>query len=414
MKYLMLKKISSLFFSYIRSKKKSAMMGVGAYLFAVFTMSSLSLFGCSKQEESKLQANEQKTFTVHIKPNINRFYYSGEIKPLKVESITAPEEGRVIKINFNYGQAVKAGQHIVTISSEKLQTTFHDAITGYLKAKDSFLNNAASFEGSKELYRDQIVSRQEFMNEKSQYENSELSFMDAKFKLKKVIEMIPGLNSSIEKLTLKDLSEVKKLFSRQFENIELHSQHSGVVLFPVKTASTNDEGDKEVAIGSEVKKGQVLVSVGDMRGLSVEFEVNEAEINRIKPGLKVSVSSSAIDEMKLEGKITAVGVQAKRSASSSEAASFPVRVEVEKISQDIMEKIRVGMTAKVEIGLVGDPALMVPLKAVKNKRGKQYVAVQDSKTNKVEERLVKTGRTTLTDVIVKDGLQDGEKVVVND
>lgn len=384
------------------------------YYFTLAFIAALLLSGCGKQENNTAQTGVQKTVTVHKKPNINRFFYSGEIKPLKVESITAPEEGRVIRINFNYGQAVKSGQHIVTISSEKLQTTFHDAVTGYLKAKDSYLNNAASFEGAKELYGDQIVSRQEYMNEKSQYENSELSFMDAKFKLQKVIEMIPGLNSSIEKLTLKDLPEVKKLFTQQFENIELHSQHSGVVLYPVKTSGSNDEGDKEIIIGSEVKKGQVLVSVGDMKGISVEFEVNEVEINKIKPGLTVQVSSSAIDDMTLEGKITAVGVQAKRGNSSSEAASFPVRVEVGDISQEVREKIRVGMTAKVEIGLEGDPALMVPLKAVKNKNGKQYLMVQKNSASAIEERLVKTGRTTLTDVIVKDGVEDGEMVVVND
>ncbi len=372
------------------------------------------LVSCGQQDNKSTEHGEKRIVTVQKKPNIDRFFYNGEIKPLKVESIISPEEGRVIAINFHYGQAVKVKQPIVTISSEKLQTTFHDAITSYLKAKDTYLNNTTSFEGAKELYRDQIISRQEFTNEKSQFENSQLGFLDAKFKLEKVIEMIPGVNSSIANLTLKDLPEVTKLFKKQFENVQLHSTHSGIVLYPVKTASTTEEGDKEIVVGSEVKKGQVLVSIGDMQGISVEFEVNEAEINRIRAGLNAVVTSSAIEDMKLEGKIKAVGVQAKRSGSSSEAAMFPVRVEVENISPDVLKKIRVGMSAKVEVDIVGEPVLMVPLKAITSKDGKQFVQTYDPKTNKTENRPVQTGRTTLQDVIIKEGLKDGEQVVVYD
>src|SRR3990167_9287817 len=81
---------------------------------------------CGQPADKDSKNGEKKIVTVQKKPNIDRFYYSGEIKPLKVESIISPEEGRVIATNFNYGQAVKVKQAVVTISSEKLQTTFHE------------------------------------------------------------------------------------------------------------------------------------------------------------------------------------------------------------------------------------------------------------------------------------------------
>lgn len=372
------------------------------------------MLSCGQKTEGDVEHGEKKIVTVQKKPNIEQFFYNGEIKPLKVEGIISPEEGRVISTNFNYGQAVVVKQPVLTISSEKLQMTFHDSITNYLKAKDSYLNNVTSFEGAKELYHDQIISRQEFTNEKSQFENSQLGFLDAKFKLEKVIKMIPGINSSIVDLTLKDLPEVTKLFKKQFEHIQLHASRPGIVLFPVKTATTTEEGDKEIVVGSEVKKGQVLVSIGDMEGISVEFDVNEAEINRIKAGLKAIITSSSIEDMRLEGKIVAVGVQAKRSGSTAESAIFPVRVEVEKIPPDVLKRIRVGMTAKVEVDIVGEPVLMVPLKAVRSKESKQFVLVSDPKTKKPQERVVQSGRTTLQDVIIKNGLKEGEQVIVYD
>lgn len=370
----------------------------------------LPLASCNKNKKNSQAAGEH-IVTVQQRPDLVTLSYSGKVSPAQVVTVTCPEEGIVSKMNFKYGQEVKKDQFLMSLNSIKLETDFHETVSNFLKAKDRYLIGQVNFNGAQELYKEKIISRQEFTNEKSQHENNELTYIDAKFKLEKILEHVPGFDKSIEKLNLQDIKHIEKIFATSLEDLRIVSPAAGIVLFPVQVKA--EEGTGELVVGSDIKKGQALLSIGDMKGITVDFQVSEADINRIKPGLEVVVSTSGTHPTTLNGLVKSVAVQAKGNRTSSEAASFPATAHVDNIKPEQREFLRVGMSAKVMVKIPGKAAIMVPISAIQVDKGKRWVTVVNA-SGKRSQREVKTGHTTRTDVIIASGLKAGEKVVAHD
>ncbi len=377
-------------------------------LFICFIL--LTIAGCNKNNNSAAEGHE-RIITVQQKPDLVMLPYTGKISPAQVVTVTNPEEGVVSKMNFKYGQEVKKDQFLLALNSVKLEADFHEAVSNFLKAKDRYLISQSNFAGSGQLYKEKIISRQEFTNEKSQHENDELTFIDAKFKLEKILDYVPGFDKSIEKINLKDIKHIERIFATSMEDLVIKAPAAGIILFPVQVKS--DEGTGELVVGSEIKKGQALVSIGDLNGITVDFQVNEADINRVKPGQTVIVSTSGAHSVTLNGQVKSIAVQAKNIRGGNEAASFPATAHVEKITPEQREFIRVGMSAKVMVKILGKSEIMIPISAIKSEKGKRWVVVVDA-SGKRNKREVSTGHTTLTDVIVTQGLKSGEKIVVHE
>lgn len=370
----------------------------------------LTLAGCNKKNNSATEGRE-RIITVQQKPDLVMLPYTGKISPAQVVTVTNPEEGVVSKMNFKYGQEVKKDQFLLSLNSVKLEADFHEAVSNFLKAKDRYLISQTNFSGSSDLYKEKIISRQEFTNEKSQHENDELAYIDAKFKLEKILDYVPGFDRSIEKINLKDIKHIERIFATSMEDLVIKAPAAGIILFPVQVKS--DEGTGELVVGSEIKKGQALVSIGDLNGITVDFQVNEADINRVKPEQTVIVSTSGAHSVSLTGQVKSIAVQAKNIRGGNEAASFPATAHVEKITPEQREYIRVGMSAKVMVKIPGKTEIMIPISAIKSEKGKRWVTVVDA-SGKRDKREVNTGHTTLTDVIVTQGLKSGEKIVVHE
>lgn len=370
----------------------------------------LILAGCNKKDNSAAEGRE-RIITVQQKPDLVMLPYTGKISPAQVVTVTNPEEGVVSKMNFKYGQEVKKDQFLLSLNSVKLEADFHEAVSNFLKAKDRYLISQSNFAGSSDLYKEKIISRQEFTNEKSQHENDELAYIDAKFKLEKILAYVPGFDKSIEKINLKDIKHIERIFATSMEDLVIKAPAAGIILFPVQVKS--DEGTGELVVGSEIKKGQALVSIGDLNGITVDFQVNEADINRVKPGQTVIVSTSGAHSVTLTGQVKSIAVQAKNIRGGNETASFPATAHVEKITPEQREYIRVGMSAKVMVKIPGKTEIMIPISAINSEKGKRWVVVVDA-SGKRDKREVSTGHTTLTDVIITQGLKSGEKIVVHE
>ena len=370
----------------------------------------MSLVSCGKKSHEGHNA-AGSLVTVQIKQDAQMLPYSGKISPATVVTVTCPEEGVVSKIDFKYGQEVKKSQFLLALNSVKLEADFHEAVSNFLKAKDRYLIGQVNYTGANQLYKEKIISRQEFTNEKSQHENNELSYVDAKFKLEKILEHVPGFDKTIEKLNLQDIKHIEHIFATSLKDLEIKAPAAGIVLFPVQAKT--DEGTGELVVGSEIKKGQALISIGDMKGISVEFQVSEADINRVKSGLEAQVSTSGAHSLNLVGQVKSIAVQAKNARAGSEAASFPATVSVENITAEQREHLRVGMSAKVLVKIPGKAELMVPIAAIQVAKGQRWVTVVDA-AGKATQRAVTTGRTTRTEVIITQGLKAGEKIRVID
>lgn len=372
-----------------------------------FLIIALLLVACHSSEKKSKTATQ---ITVTPKKEVVHLYYNGLIRPLQEELIAAPASGIVKKVNFHYGDIVKQGQLLFTIHSPELENDFRETMSQYLRAKQAYVNSQTNMQGTEDLHKEKIISEQEYANEKNQLQTNLLSYIEASNKLQQLLKNIPQAQKTIRDVSLSNMDKVKQLLTQQFEDLAIYAQNSGIILFPDKS---DGDSNKEIHVGNEIKKGQVALVLGDLSGLTINADVSEMDIHRVRPGQRVKVSFTAQPDLLLQGMIVSVAKQAK-SVENNAMTSFPVVIQVASLSEDQLEKIRIGMNAKVDIAIVEPPLIKIPINAVFQKAGRNWVyRINPEKGNK-EEVEVETGTTTLDEVTILHGLTNGDKVILDD
>src|SRR5688572_16350826 len=103
------------------------------FLNLILMLSCLSLAACGSSDKTE-GSGKQEVITVRSKPLETSLYYSGTVQPFKSIVVISPAEGVVQDSQFHYGDIVKPGQLLFTISSEKFQTDYKNALMQYLKS----------------------------------------------------------------------------------------------------------------------------------------------------------------------------------------------------------------------------------------------------------------------------------------
>ncbi len=70
-----------------------------------------------------------------------------------------------------------------------------------------------------------------------------------------------------------------------------------------------------MTVGSTIKSGQVIALIGDLKGISVEIDVPEIDIDKIRPGMQATISGVAFGRHQLKGKLVAVNAQASNTST---------------------------------------------------------------------------------------------------
>lgn len=382
-------------------------------------MVGVSLVGCKSKQST--QKTKDQIITATVKTPVKHLYFSGKIAPINTSSVLSPVAGRIEKINFVYGQNVAKDQLLTVVNSMKLMESFRSAVSTFLAKKTTYLTQAQTFQGSKVLFKAGVISEEQYTSEKNTYENSILDFFQEEFQLKKVLLKAGVSPESVERLTISDINKIKLLFSKQFNHIEIRAPHAGVALFPLPQQQGQDNGDSggdnsgAIIVGSKINEGQLILSIGDLDGFSIDMSINEVDINSISNGMKAIITGDAFPGITLHGMVTYVASQAQpnQNGGGSGGSVFKVTVTVPKVTRDDLKEVYVGMTAKVDIPIQGQPRVMLPINAVFRKDGRSMVTVVGANNVRKDVPVV-TGETTLSQVVIISGVQKGQRVVVRD
>lgn len=371
-------------------------------------LSYILLVACNSTDKSS-HPGKQVVMTVNSQPLSTTLYYSGIIQPLKTMVVTSPAEGVVQEMLFHYGDKVKAGDKLFTISSEKFHSDYKNALMQYIKAKNEFNTSHSQLMQSDFLHKNQLISDDEYKTKQSGFYNAQLALVQAKDTLNAMLKQLTVQGFNLDDLTIENIDKITQALNSQGDSQKLFvtAPRSGVILLPSKSDSENET--KKMGKGDQVKQGDVLGIIGDTSGFSIRVSVNEFNINQIKIGQKVKVTGPAFPDYVLEGKISGVDRQAQ--SNSSGMPTFPIEIIVPQVSPSADSEIHIGMSAKVEVHVEGEPKISIPIVAIFEKEGKPYVNLKNSKTGKIHEVLVKTGQTTADTVVIESNLKEGDQVV---
>jgi len=173
--------------------------------------------------------------------------------------------------------------------------------------------------------------------------------------------------------------------------------------------SRGDRGDLQV--GSEVRKNELVMVLPDVSQMTAEVKVNESLTGLIETGQRVIITSDAVPDVALEGKVISIGVLAESGGwRDPNRRDYTVKVLLTDTG-DLGLKPSMRCKAEIYVGLVED-AIYVPLQAVFREGTGAYVYVPDS--GGYAQRRVTLGKASGLHVAIATGLDAGERVLLRE
>ncbi|OUT11018.1 efflux transporter periplasmic adaptor subunit [Campylobacter concisus] len=345
----------------------------------VLSVAVLFLSGCFENKENKAAAGRQMPLS-HVDIFIAQktdipisFDYTATVVSSQDVIIYPKVGGTIIKQFFKPGSKVKAGDKLFLIDPEKYQASF-DSLDASVGVANANLKNAETeFKRISALYKKNAVSQKDYDAAVAAYDIANATLVSAKANLKSA------------KIDL------------GYTNIV--APFDGVV------------GDNKVDVGSLVVASQTqLVRLTKINPIEADFYIADVDnLSRkanLDNGAWQQLNSEAVLNLNNEnftGKVTFIdnvvntatgSVLAKASFDNSEGKILPGAFGHIKMS-----------------GFVQKNAFNIPQVALQQSATNTYVLVV--KDGKVSQKNVKTSYQTKDMVVVTEGLEEGDKIIVN-
>ncbi len=423
--------------------RKVQIIRIVATVFVIILFLSIGIFtwkqtGPSSDKSAGRGKSDEavRTYRVAPRPLTDSIALKGVLKPIQVVNITSPFGGMVKEKLFEYGQSVEKGQTLLKLDRSETEVKYREAKTAYIealekvkeldtwqngnemaKATQSVTRSKLALDGyqktlqeTERLFKKEIVPATEYASAKQQYTTAKMDY-EASLREQQVIrERGLGQNRHIAELKLQNARQKLQDLETQLRHSDILAPVSGTVLLP-DLAGEKDQKGKVAERGVTFTQGDILLSIGNTEGLSMTASVDELEVLKIKKDQAVKITVDAFGDV-LAGRVTHISSQAVKSTEGRKTASFEVSVAIDTLPAALKDKLRLGMSANMEIMLVNKPdALMLPIAAVSLSGRDRFVNVQDPQTRAQKKVKVETGVTTLDAVEITTGLKAGDEVV---
>lgn len=205
---------------------------------------------------------------------------------------------------------------------------------------------------------------------------------------------------NIQSRTRKDLYE-------QLAKCNITAQKPGLVVY----GGGRDLrfGEERVMEGATVRDRQTIITIPDMTKMSVQVKIHESYIKKIKKGQAAHITVDAYPDQVLDGEVTKVGVLPD---SQNRWLNPDMKVYLTTITiNGTHDWLKPGMSAKCEILVARlDDVVHVPIQSVTTWNGQQVCYVLNG--GKPERRLVEIGENNDEFVEIRNGLREGERVLL--
>ena len=319
--------------------------------------------GIKSEPISAQDVSEQLTLTATIHPNQDRIAHVAPRVP-----------GRIVKVNANLGDQVKAGQNLAVLDSLEVG----EAHSAYLQAATQRALAKADFERAERLHADQIIAQKDHLRANAEYEKSKSALAAAGNRLRMLgVNAVPTIDGK------------------------------AVSTFPVSTPFAGTVIEKHAILGELSQPDKQLFTVADLSKLWIEANLFEKDVGRVQVGAKAVVSVAAYPDEVFEGTLTYIA-----SVVDKETRTVQARVEVAnldgRLKPEMFATAAIRTTARTRQGASVN-ALLVPTEAVVLMNGQPTVFVEDD--DGFEPRGVVLGQKLRERVVVKSGLTAGDRVV---
>ncbi|SCY75822.1 RND family efflux transporter, MFP subunit [Flavobacterium anhuiense] len=312
--------------------------------------------GCGKTKSDQNQTAQPVKVSVNeiaVSPQSQVLEYSGTIEADNTVSIGFSVPGRVNGVMVQEGQHVVKGQLLASIEQNTYRNNLIMASAGLEQAQDNFNRLDQLYKKGSLPERDYIAAKTSLAQAKANKETASKNLYDTK------------LYASFSGIVTHKLTE------------------AGATAAPGIPAFTIVKTDKVYAVAA----------------------INENEISSLKIGAGAEITIPSLDK-KISGKVTIINPQA-----DDMSKTYTVKVRLENPNGGLLP----GMIADISIksGKTQN-AVIIPVQAVvRDPDNINYVFIAKADNTAFKKRVNISKMTGTNDVVVNEGLQAGDKLIVS-
>ena len=416
-------------------------VAAGAYSWSLQSSDARASPGPAEPTSATAAGENLRTAIVAPKPVTSTISLTGRLAPWRKVNLTSPIAAKVAATHFQYGQRVARGDLLVDLDTAEVERRHRAAQVAHIKALKRF-NELEDWENNAEVSRARrvlskagmalrdrkiLLERTALLLEKGvipaseheaaqrSYRNQQLDFESAEQNLEIALAKNSADARRMARLELDNARAAMEVLADTLKKKTVRSPIAGVILDPGNNAAKGPEsGGHALTGGKSVQEGDLLLTIGDFERMSVVSAVDEVDISKIRIGQQVRVSGDAFPGVQLTGTVDYVSSEARTATTRRNAlSSFEVVVLLAELDAATRNRLRLGMTADLEVVSYHNPAaLLVPIHAVAARGGKFWLKIRDGDTREVREIEVETGVTTVNMVEIVRGLEPRAEIVL--
>lgn len=338
---------------------------------------------------------------------------NGQVEPIATIYLDVEEGGRVEEKLIEEGSMVKKGDVIIRLSNPDLRMRILDS-EAQLAEKSNMLRNTRvameqerlqikrqiltstyditklrrSYERNKVLYDEELISEEEYLTSKENFE-----FEEQSYRLFMERQKSDSIFRTVQVLTMEDNLENMR---RNLEMVRMREENLNV-----KAPVDGQLGTLEAEIGESIQRGQRIGQVNVLTSHRVTALIDEHYIDRVKAGLLAHFERNGTE---YELKVRRVYPQVRDN-----------RFEVDMIfTGEVPDNIRTGQSYHIELQLgASQEATLIRKGGFFQTTGGQWIFVVDPSGEFATKREIRLGEQNPMYYEILEGLQPGEKVIVS-
>jgi len=300
--------------------------------------------------------------------------YPATVTALNQVDLRAQVSGFITGVYFQDGARVSKGQKLYSIDAQQYEANYQQAVANVAVQQTNLVKAQKDADRYHELDRQDAIAKQQ------------VDYADAALDAaKKQVEAAQAAVRSVQ---------------------------TGVKYTTIYAPFDGTIGISQVKVGSPVSAGStVLNTVSTDSPMAVDFSIDQKEIFRFtqlesqpaKAGDSTFTLAFGNDVYPSHGKISLID-----RAVDPQTGTLKIRL----VFPNEKKALRGGMTGRVRVlNNAAEKSIFIPNKAVTEQLGEYFVYIVGD-SSKVTQRKVVTGKQVGSNIIIKDGLKEGEKIVV--
>ncbi len=354
----------------------------------------------------------------------------GEIKSTRSVILTAPQvpNPRIVKLAES-GKPVRKGDVVVEFDPVQQEQYYIERSTNVRTADSEIVQTKASHK---------IVNESDAMNLMSSEYNLERAKLEAS--KAEILSEIEGAKNRIQvgvsegelnqvKTTINsrrvsheaDLQRLEQRKDKTVRDMELaksylskmviRAPNEGIVnILPnFRAGGSFGQSPPPFKEGDQAWTGAAIAEIPDLSEMHIDLKLEEVDRGKLKLGQAVRIRVDAIPEKEFHAEldwISPIAALIYRGGGTSEK-SFPARATLKNLDS----RLRPGMSASAEIIIEREPnALLIPVRSSFTLHDKPAVYIQ--KGNQFLVRTIAVGKRNEDDMVVLEGLKEGDLVTL--